>query len=145
MLQRRWARRQLLRRMGRLALGGVFVGSGGWEYASAVEPGWLEIQPVTLTLPRLAPAFDGYRVVQFSDIHMSSWMTRARLAEALLRACPAVHSLATSRRPRGVDGTPLVIVPSLRVPDRGPPAAAHRPGPLPSARRLGARAPPPHP
>ncbi len=82
-LQRPLTRRQFLKRAGLLALGGVVAGSGGWEYASAVEPSWLEIQPVTLTLPRLAPAFDGYRVVQFSDIHMSSWMTRARLAEVV--------------------------------------------------------------
>ncbi len=82
-LQRPLTRRQFLKRAGLLALGGMVAGSGGWEYMTAVEPGWLDVQPVTLTLPRLAPAFDGYRVVQFSDIHMSSWMTRARLAEVV--------------------------------------------------------------
>ena len=83
MMQRRLTRRQLLKRAGLLALGGVLAGGGGWEYASAIEPDWLDVQPVTLTLPRLAPAFDGYRVVQFSDIHMSEWMTRARLVEVV--------------------------------------------------------------
>jgi predicted MPP superfamily phosphohydrolase len=81
-LQRPLTRRQLLKRAGLLAAGAVLAG-GGWEYASAVEPSWLDIQPVTLTLPRLQRAFDGYRVVQFSDIHMSEWMTRARLAEVV--------------------------------------------------------------
>jgi predicted MPP superfamily phosphohydrolase len=81
-LQRPLTRRQLLKRAGLLALGTVVVGSG-WEYTTGIEPDWLDIQPVTLTLPRLAPAFDGYQVVQFSDIHMSSWMTRARLADVV--------------------------------------------------------------
>jgi predicted MPP superfamily phosphohydrolase len=81
-MPRTLTRRHFLRRAALLALGGAMAG-GGWESASAIEPGWLDVQPVTLTLPRLAPAFDGYRVVQFSDIHMSSWMTRARLADVL--------------------------------------------------------------
>ncbi len=82
-MQRPLTRRQFLRRATLLALGGALAGAGGWEYASAIEPGWLDVQPVTLTLPRLAPAFDGYRVVQFSDIHMGPWMTRARLADVV--------------------------------------------------------------
>jgi predicted MPP superfamily phosphohydrolase len=81
-LQHPLTRRQLLKRAGLLALGAAVVGSG-WEYTTGIEPDWLNIQPVTLTLPRLAPAFDGYRVVQFSDIHMSEWMTRARLTEVV--------------------------------------------------------------
>lgn len=52
-------------------------------YASQVEPGWVDLKSVPLTLPRLAPEFDGYRLVQISDIHMDEWMTRTRLAEIL--------------------------------------------------------------
>ena len=48
-------------------------------YASRIEPNWLDIQLVDIVLPRLDPAFDGYRIVQFSDIHMDSHMTPARL------------------------------------------------------------------
>jgi predicted MPP superfamily phosphohydrolase len=83
LMPRPLTRRQFLKRVTLLALGGALAGAGGWEYASAIEPGWLDVQPVTLTLPRLAPAFDGYRVVQFSDIHMGPWMTRARLADVV--------------------------------------------------------------
>ena len=41
----------------------------------------------------------------------------ARLAEHLLRACPALQVLATSRAPLGVDGEQLWRVPSLAVPE----------------------------
>jgi uncharacterized protein len=33
-----------------------------------------------VTIPRLAPAFDGYRIAHISDIHMGHWVTAERLA-----------------------------------------------------------------
>lgn len=38
---------------------------------------------MSLVLGRLDPAFDGYRIVQLSDIHMDGVMTRERLAEVV--------------------------------------------------------------
>src|SRR5215210_3211000 len=61
------------------ALGSVLVGVGGFFYGREVEPYWIAVECVSLTLPRLAPAFDGYRVVQISDIHLDGWMTPERL------------------------------------------------------------------
>jgi predicted MPP superfamily phosphohydrolase len=58
-------------------LGGVCV--GGLLYAREVEPYWLKVERLTLTLPRIAPSFDRYRIVQISDIHADSWMTPKRL------------------------------------------------------------------
>jgi predicted MPP superfamily phosphohydrolase len=57
------------------------LGIGGFTYTHGIEPGWLDIEQVRLTLPRLTPAFDGYRIAQISDIHISEWMTRERLAD----------------------------------------------------------------
>lgn len=37
------------------------------------------MKPVTLVLPRLAPEFDGYRVVQIGDIHLDDWTKPERL------------------------------------------------------------------
>src|SRR5512138_667897 len=62
------------------------LGIGGFTYTHGIEPGWLDIEHVRLTLPRLTPAFDGYRIVQISDIHISEWMTRERLADIVARA-----------------------------------------------------------
>jgi predicted ATPase/class 3 adenylate cyclase len=49
----------------------------------------------------------------------------AKTAEAILRRCPRVHLLATSREPLGIGGETIYRVPSLSLPgpdDSGPPA-----------------------
>ncbi|CAN5707085.1 metallophosphoesterase [soil metagenome] len=61
------------------ALGGTLVGAGGLVYAREIETRWLEVVPVTLALPRLAPEFDGYRLVQIGDIHLEDWTKPRRL------------------------------------------------------------------
>jgi len=43
-------------------------------------PEEVDIVELPLALPRVAPGFDGYRIVQISDIHMGTWMTSDRLA-----------------------------------------------------------------
>jgi predicted MPP superfamily phosphohydrolase len=72
-------------------LSGAALATGGWMYATKWEPGWLEISSVSLILPRLHPAFDNYRIVLISDIHMGTWMTSQRLAEAI-RAVNGLHA-----------------------------------------------------
>lgn len=37
------------------------------------------IEPITVALPDLPPAFDGYRIVHLSDLHMGHWMNGERL------------------------------------------------------------------
>jgi predicted MPP superfamily phosphohydrolase len=48
-------------------------------YAREVETRWVEVKRVTLTLPRLAPEFDGYRLVQIGDFHLDDWTRPERL------------------------------------------------------------------
>jgi predicted ATPase/DNA-binding CsgD family transcriptional regulator len=50
----------------------------------------------------------------------------AKLADALLRGCPGLALLATSREPLGIDGERVYRVPSLGVPADGADAAAIR-------------------
>ncbi len=52
---------------------------GGLLYAREVETRWVEMKPVELTLPRLAPEFDGYRLVQIGDFHLDDWSKPERL------------------------------------------------------------------
>ena len=50
----------------------------------------------------------------------------AKIADAILRHCPKVHLVATSREPLGISGETLYRVPSLSLPppgDAGPPSA----------------------
>lgn len=81
----RWSRRDLLARAIELAAAGSLVGAGGLGYATWIEPDWIETKLVPLTLPRLAPAFDGYRIVQISDLHLGDWLTPARLVDVVRR------------------------------------------------------------
>ena len=64
---------------GRILLEAAAGGAGVLAYARYVEPYWVAVERVTLTLPRLTPPFDGYRVVQISDFHLDGWMTPERL------------------------------------------------------------------
>jgi predicted MPP superfamily phosphohydrolase len=61
----------------------IVLAMGGWMYATKLEPGWLDLSTVSLILPRLHPDFDNYRIIQISDIHMGTWMTPEKLAEAV--------------------------------------------------------------
>jgi len=55
------------------------LGFGILLYAKLIEPNWIEINSLQLTLPNLASEFNGYRIVQISDIHRDRWMTPQRL------------------------------------------------------------------
>ena len=57
------------------------AGAGSIYYSEKIEPSWYETTYQTLQLPRLTPAFQGYRVVQMSDIHSDiEFMSASRLA-----------------------------------------------------------------
>lgn len=73
------SRRRFLKISAVSAVGTVIAGVGGFAYAHDVEPENLEIVPVELYLPHLDLAFDGYRLVQISDIHMGTGITTERL------------------------------------------------------------------
>ena len=68
--------------MGR-AISGTLAGMSVLFYAYKVAPENIDVTGVSLTLPRLASSFDGYRIVQISDIHMDDWMTFERLKDIM--------------------------------------------------------------
>jgi uncharacterized protein len=76
----RMSRRNFLRGT-LLSVGGLSLTGGGTVYyAYNIEPDWLDITYHQFKLPRLAPAFHGYRVVHISDIHAdNAFMTTERL------------------------------------------------------------------
>lgn len=71
--------------------GATILGAGGFGYAHEVEPGWIQASLLQLEFPRLPAEFDGYRIIQISDIHADKWMTDERLSE--------VVRLVNDRRP----------------------------------------------
>ena len=72
-------RRGLYRQVSFTAALGAVVGAGVFLYSRYVEPYWVAVERLTLPLARLAPPFDGYRIVHVSDFHLDGWMTPERL------------------------------------------------------------------
>jgi predicted MPP superfamily phosphohydrolase len=64
---------------GKVAAATALLGAGGLLYSREVETRRVEVKAVTLTLPRLAPEFDGYRLVQIGDLHLDDWTRPERL------------------------------------------------------------------
>ncbi len=76
MIKTKKTRRKILR----LIKFGLFVsGLCTLLYAYFIEPNWIQVNSLQLTLPHLASEFNGYKIVQISDIHVNKWMTPARL------------------------------------------------------------------
>ena len=48
-------------------------------YMFQIEPYWFEIVPVNVSIPELDPAFDGFKIVQISDLHVDTSMNRRKL------------------------------------------------------------------
>lgn len=48
-------------------------------YAHKIEPIWFEVKQVEIKLPKLDRAFDGYRIVQISDLHAGDGTDRSQL------------------------------------------------------------------
>ncbi|MGG3281690.1 metallophosphoesterase [Paenibacillus solani] len=65
--QKKMTRRQFLKSGAAIILGS---GVAGGAYASLWEPHQLDITRLTLTIPSLPSAFDGLKLVQFSDLHL---------------------------------------------------------------------------
>ena len=77
------SRRSFLKIMGLLAGEAFLFGAGGMVYVNQLEPSWVEITQVGLNLPRLGKAFEGFRLVQVSDIHMGGWMNIERFSDVM--------------------------------------------------------------
>lgn len=52
-------------------------------YVRKVEPNWVQVTRMTVTVPRLAPEFENYRMVHITDIHADNWMTTDRLRKVI--------------------------------------------------------------
>jgi hypothetical protein len=61
-----WARLVAL-----VGVAGVAAAGLGFFYASQIEPRWMDFRMRKTRLPGLSPAFEGYRLVQISDLHLA--------------------------------------------------------------------------
>ena len=94
---------------------GLAAGSAGLgllAYATAWEPYAIETVHLDLFAPRLPLAFDGYTVIQVSDLHMRQMGRREKLLEALLRGLPPADLVAVTG---DLVHTPAGIAPFLKL------------------------------
>lgn len=99
-----------------LALGGL-AGAGALAYATWVEPDWIEVTDVRLTLPRLPKAFDGYKLAQISDLHAGKFLPDRRLDRIVglvNEQQPDLVAMTGDFVTRVYRGAPKDIVPAMR-------------------------------
>jgi uncharacterized protein len=67
---KRMNRRSFLKRAGQLCFGVIAAGMMTGIYSFKIERFWYQIKEVRLKVKNLPPAFEGWKIVQFSDIHL---------------------------------------------------------------------------
>jgi len=82
-MKKKFSRRDFLKLTKYFFLSAFVVGSGGMAYGVFVEPDALEVTEVEIKLSHLSRHFYGYRIVQFSDLHMGGWMNGERLRKVV--------------------------------------------------------------
>ena len=73
------------RRFLQLTVSAGLTGAAGLGYGGLIERTWVDVDHVTVKVASLAPNLAGLRVAQISDIHLSRFTTKDRLADAVVR------------------------------------------------------------
>ncbi|WP_158260617.1 metallophosphoesterase [Pleurocapsa sp. CCALA 161] len=76
-------RRKIKRWLKQSALITVILFLCCYIYGIKIEPNWIEVVPIQLTIPHLDPAFDQFKVVQISDLHSGRYMPESRFARII--------------------------------------------------------------
>ena len=72
-------RRKIWRWTSRLTLTTIALLGCCYLYGSQIEPNWIQVVPVELTIPSLERTFDNFKIVQISDLHLTKFMPEKRL------------------------------------------------------------------
>jgi predicted MPP superfamily phosphohydrolase len=79
-------RRDFLRKALYLTAGASMMTLGTALYGTKLEPEWLKLERVRITLPNLPPAFDGYRIAQLTDLHVGPGTAPSTISKAVQMA-----------------------------------------------------------
>ncbi|MGM0873401.1 MAG: metallophosphoesterase [Bacillota bacterium] len=74
-----YSRRSFLKCLLSFSFASLLTTAGGYTYARYIEPSLLDIVKKSITDPKIPKAFDGFKIVQFSDTHLSDFFTLKRL------------------------------------------------------------------
>ncbi len=67
-------------------LGGTALSAGGlFGYTRLLEPHWLDVQEIPLSVPNLPHHLTGLRIAQISDIHLSEYTSADKVHDAVNR------------------------------------------------------------
>lgn len=72
---KKMSRRQFLKGTFGVFAAGVFTACGGYGYARYLEPHMIETTRHTIKSSLIPHGFDGFKIVQFSDTHLSDYFT----------------------------------------------------------------------
>lgn len=84
----RWAKRRWAALCAFVVAALVF---GVMWWGAIVTPGMLEVREVELEFDRLPQAFDGYRIVQWSDAHLGTYDGRRAIVERQIETINSLH------------------------------------------------------
>jgi predicted MPP superfamily phosphohydrolase len=74
-----YSRRSFLKGLFSFSFASILTVVGGYTYARYIEPKLLDIVKQSITNPKIPKAFDNFKIVQFSDTHLSDYFTLNRL------------------------------------------------------------------
>lgn len=77
------SRRQFLKGFLGLAAAGLFTAAGGLGYARYLEPHMLETNLIPIRHRLIPKGFEQFRIVQFSDTHLSEYFTADELSNVV--------------------------------------------------------------
>ncbi|MGG3797778.1 metallophosphoesterase [Metabacillus fastidiosus] len=80
-----YSRRSFLKGILSLSFAGLLTAAGGYSYARFIEPSLLDITPITFTHPKIPAGFNGLKIVQFSDTHLSEFYPLSRLEKIVAK------------------------------------------------------------
>ncbi|KZZ85264.1 metallophosphoesterase [Bacillus sp. SJS] len=80
-MNKKMSRRLFLKSFLSFTAAGFFCSIGGYSYARYLEPKLLDIQELELISPKIPTGFNGMKIVQFSDTHLSEYYSISQLAE----------------------------------------------------------------
>ncbi len=80
------SRRGFLKAFAHVMIASGFTGFGLYEYGFHIEPDWLCVEETIVPIRGLGSAFDGFRIVQLSDFHLSPYTEIALIQKAVEKA-----------------------------------------------------------
>lgn len=74
-----YSRRSFLKGFFTFSFASIFTAAGGYTYARYIEPTLLDIVNISISNKKVPKTFQGFKIVQFSDTHLSDFFTLERL------------------------------------------------------------------